>query len=279
MHVTLEESKRTMKRKGSTMIKQRFGRKVALASVLLAVAILTLAGCSQKESEKTLLPEQEIEKYQAAYKTVGQQTEGAGCITTENGTTKAIEQIELKLSEDDAFETEVMSNEAIEPEEEVKLYYQDLVTGEDDNDSDIGFRTLYDVRVTFDDGESVDLHDLNIPELKAMRICLSPEGVGYIEYRTAWGSTEDTLDAEKAIQGIDDESQEETPDDIESTGSEGITDDQSLNDSTVTSSPSYTESSGGSSSNQADNSSGGTSGSGSSASQTQDECIDDVVFD
>ena len=65
--------------------------------------------------------------------------------------------------------------------------------------TDLVFNELYDLQIKFFDSSVIELHSLNLKELAAIKIFVSPDGFGYVECLTVSGKIESTLESERAL--------------------------------------------------------------------------------
>lgn len=208
--------------------------KKILAGVIAAATALLLCGglmaCTAEEVQEPAEVEETIEQ-----RIIGKPSEDALELLVENATGSDIVEVAIKESSQEEYgDPLITKKDTIEDGETVLVYIPQSVLGNKDASNsevdasdegkdaaesasqsdtetdastedasshidDIVLRTLYNIELTLDDDTVVELHNINLDELDEVAICLSDDGLAYIEYENDKGKKESTLETERAL--------------------------------------------------------------------------------
>ena len=186
---------------------------LVLLVLLLAVSLFSLSaliGCTDaKEEEQEAVIEADVppEVVAPVEKTedlpvFGRDSATAVKLKLDNETNKVIAEIAVKLSYDEVYSESLLPPEArIWLLQTVYVCFEPLqpAAAADGAGADIVLRPLYDVQVTFSGRDVVVFHGLNLSELEEITLCLTSDGMGYVEYLDASGNHGSTLETERAL--------------------------------------------------------------------------------
>jgi len=232
---------------------------------------------------------------QGAAPIFGNNTSTALKVTAVNATGRTILAISIKVSTDTDFPASLMPSNArftasqkailcFEPAAEDTTNASSTASSSADTGAapSVALKTLYSIQLTFIDGATVTLHDMDLAGIDSLQLCLSDDDVGYITYTDASGTSQSTLESEKAL--LEDTSTAAQGAASTTDQSTGVAADQSTastSDQNAASTASdqyqydYSTSSGtGGSTSTDSSSSSGSSGS----SQSEDSCVDDLIL-
>lgn len=178
---------------------------IAIGLLTLLVGVFALSSCSQPEEPQELQEAADAEEEpQEDILVIGKETVNAIQVEATNTTGKEIVDIAIKDSSQEEYPDSLMNaDQVIGDEQKVLIYFEPEATEEKKEEegraADLILRDLFSVQITFDDESLVELHDLNFEEISDIKFCLSEEGVGYLEYLTSEGEKENTLEFEKGL--------------------------------------------------------------------------------
>lgn len=243
-------------------------------TLALALAFLPggLFGCSQTEQaqssnqsgaigqsaeDKTSLTASE------SFMEFGTKTATAIQVKIINATGLVITGVAIKatIGEADAI-TVVPMGTKIDVNETFVAYFEPsqlTVQPSDGASSDIILKTLYQGVINFADGTAVVVHDLNLSEISELRLRISMEGLGYVEYTNSSGQRESTLESEKALRDAEEAAVKAAAEAAEAAAAE-----EAAAQAAAQNQPVYDY--------------GGSSGGSYSGGQSADQCVDDLVL-
>ena len=234
-----------------------FGKKILfLPAILLAFSAFllgSLSGCvsaSQPGADASKNPEAKQENLTV----YGKETETAIKVKLENVTSNTILGLAIKPSSSETYlDLAIPSGSKIMIGETVLLFFEPLkqtdgFVGAQSSGglqtSDATAQTAYDLKLTFFDGSTAELHALYLAELDAITAIVSKDGFFYVEYLGQNGQKGSTLEMERSFL-LDRET--------EAAARDKATQGQLQYDN--------------------DENTGGITG-----GQTQDQCVDDLIF-
>ncbi len=255
----------------------------ALLVGMLSLSLIGLGACSAPE------PEPEPEPVADEMRVIGKETDTAYAIEVTNDSGKSIISFAVKLASDAEYQKSLVTTSTqIAAGETVLMYIEPLnaavpegetaTAGESDNESaatagsvdeaanDVVLRDLYDIALTFDDETKAELHDLNLEGFVAFAICLTDDGIAYIEYTNDDGKTESTLETEKALKLAEEEAAAQAQAQAEAEAAAAA---QAEADAAAAAAAAQNNNSGYS----YDTGTGSTGG-----TQGEDACVDDLIF-
>lgn len=256
-------------------------KEKAVISLIVAgvLALSCLYGCASNEASEEQPVVEKVEEVEEL-RTIGKETDTAIKVEIENATGEDISKFEIKSSLDSEYPG-VFSKEStkIKDEEKVILYFEpeDIASeaasaetpeAEEAGVADIELRNLYTIHLTFADKTEVELHDLALEELGNFSICLSEDGIAYIEFEDEKGKTSSTLETEKALIEAKAAAEAEA-----AAAAEAQAAAEAEEAAAAEAQNQYTYDSGASNGYSYDSGSSGYSG-----SQSQDQCVDDPAF-
>ncbi len=250
-------------------------------AVLLMIPII-LVGCSQSSAA-----EQKVEDVSEVVETtapidkkeelttIGSKTDDSLEIQMDNAIGKPIDSVTVSLSTDVDFATPVFDSATdIGPFEEVLMYFvpsdvdpnRDVAEGVETQAAvgDLIFRNLYNVQLVFNDGSVCVLHAINLEEIGAFKLCMSADGIVYVDYESNAGESGSTLEYEKAIIAAEQAAIAQAEAEA-AAAAQAEADAAQAAAAAQNAAPQYNYNYG----------SGATSGGGS---QSADQCVDDLVF-
>lgn len=198
--------------------------RVAALALSLSLMLLLgswLCGCAQQNDNDTeefideviddkRQPDVPADNTNMTPRVFGVETETSKKLTLKNDTGEAIVALSFKVTTDEAYSVSIIDDgQSIEIGEEVIIYFEPgqadlgaewLQDEENETARNIVLRTLYDCSVTFKSENAVELHAMNFEEISCVTLCISDEGIAYVEYENESGSFESTLEAEKVLQ-------------------------------------------------------------------------------
>lgn len=136
-------------------------------------------------------------------KTVGEKTEGCIAFKLRNGTGKKITGLAIKTADETEFTENMMEeDDSFELKEKKRIYFSKETeeNAEENTDETAEDKApTYDMRITFEDGTSADVHGIVLEDLRTLTI-REKDGIVYGTYKLK--STKEkktTYDTEKAI--------------------------------------------------------------------------------
>lgn len=174
-------------------------KKLMIIGVCILGCMFMVAGCSTQKKEKKIVVEEKKEEL----KSIGSEKESDYKVELKNNTGKKIIGVSVKLMEEEAYpENMLKSGDIYEVGESRNLFYMIPKKIEEMEASEEGDKELtpgYDVLLTFEDNNVLELHSFPFDDIKKGEICLS-DGIVYLKYVSV-GSKEkvETKGAELAI--------------------------------------------------------------------------------
>lgn len=162
--------------------------------VIVALAMLvSFVGCSSPANS-----ENEAEKEAPELVSVGEKSDQSVQIKVHNNTNKEIASLQIEKSGTVGLtdqELAIPSGDTFL----INLNASEFADTATETTSDVIVRPVYDVVIGFTDGSHATTHGLGTEDVTEFTLLLSDEGILYVEYTTAEGSTESTLETEKAL--------------------------------------------------------------------------------
>lgn len=181
---------------------------------MLAVSLLALGACAQPQSAASSASESASAV--PALRTFGEKTDTAVALEITNASKKDIIALSVKSSQSEAFGASFVTEATkIAADETIILYVEPVpapqptgdagASGNTDRANDVVLRTLYNVSLTFGDNTTAELHDLNLEGLAKLSLCLSDDGIAYVEFTDANNTVVSTLETERALKAAAEE--------------------------------------------------------------------------
>lgn len=194
---------------------------------VLGLSAVSLGACSEPEVAEEPVEEEVVSELRV----IGKETDTALMIEVTNKTGKDITSFAVKAMEEEDYQKSLVDEKTkIEADEAVIIYIEpysasgsegDTASGAESGtenepaaessesssaaENDVVLRTLYNIALAFDDDATAVVHDLNLEGLPAFSIHLTSDGIAYIEYVNDDGKTESTLETERAIKLAEEE--------------------------------------------------------------------------
>ena len=133
-------------------------------------------------------------------KTVGEEKEGCITFKLKNSTSRKITGLAIKTADETEFPENMMeADDSFELKEKKRIYFSSKETEENTDKTAEDKAPTYDMRITFEDGTTADVHGIVLEDLRTLTI-REKDGIVYGTYKLK--STKEkktTYDTEKAI--------------------------------------------------------------------------------